>query len=169
MKKINKILVPTDLTAFSLSALDYAFTVSEMFNAELYIIYVFDKLPLLSLPSFNPETIQNEKSFEVKTTVRLKKIIHEKYSGNKNINFKILYGSVYDEILNFINNEKIDIVIMTTHGRPGLAHFLLGSVAEKIVRYSPVPVLTVKPNPDNEPLMETEDIEQQLHINEINN
>lgn len=169
MKKIIKILVPTDLTAFSLSALEYAFTISEMFDAELYIIYVFDKLPLLSLPSFNPETIQKEKSFEIKTSVKLKKLINEKYPGKKIINFKILNGSVYDEILNFIKDEKIDIVVMATHGRPGLAHFFLGSVAEKIVRYSPVPVLTVKPDSENEPLMENDDIEQQLHINEINN
>lgn len=164
MKKINKILVPTDLTSFSLSALDYAITISDIFEAELILFYVIDKFPHISLQS-----IDNEQTIETEAKEKLKKILIKNYPLKNNYKIKVITGSVYDEILDYIKKEKIDVVIMATHGRPGLAHFFLGSVAEKIVRYSPVPVLTVKPDSNNEPLMENLDIEQQLHINELNN
>ena len=56
-------------------------------------------------------------------------------------------GNVYDAILDVAKDEKCDLIIIGTHGRRGLAHAFLGSVAEKVVRLSTVPVLTVHPGP----------------------
>ena len=57
-------------------------------------------------------------------------------------------GSPHDEITKFAEQEKVDLIIMGTHGRTGLAHLLIGSIAERVVRTSKVPVLTV-PQPDH--------------------
>ena len=60
----------------------------------------------------------------------------------------ILFGRPQDEIVKCAEDQKADLIIMGTHGRTGLAHFLVGSVAERVVRTSKVPVLTV-PQPDH--------------------
>jgi len=54
-------------------------------------------------------------------------------------------GFAYEEIMRFVDEEEIDLIVMATHGRTGLPHIIMGSVAERVVRHSPVPVLTIKP------------------------
>jgi nucleotide-binding universal stress UspA family protein len=60
----------------------------------------------------------------------------------------IRLGTPHDEIIKFVDEMKVDLIVMGTHGRTGLAHLLVGSVAERVVRTSKVPVLTV-PQPDH--------------------
>ena len=57
----------------------------------------------------------------------------------------IILGDAAEEVLNYVQSEGIDLVIMGTHGRKGLEHIIFGSVAERVVKQSPVPVLTVNP------------------------
>ncbi len=68
------------------------------------------------------------------------------WPGSRNELF-VANGNAAPEIINFAAGWKIDLVVMGTHGRTGLKHFLLGSVAERVVRESPVPVLTIHPEP----------------------
>jgi nucleotide-binding universal stress UspA family protein len=58
---------------------------------------------------------------------------------------KVVMGDASEEILKYVESEDIDLVIMGTHGRKGLEHIIFGSVAERVVKKSPVPVLTVNP------------------------
>ena len=67
-------------------------------------------------------------------------------------------------ILRYADEEGVDMIVMATHGRAGLRHAVLGSVAEKVVRLSHVPVLAVKPRPVRENLLRNEDIEKDLHL-----
>ncbi len=55
------------------------------------------------------------------------------------------YGKPADEIIDFAEKHNVDLIVMCTHGRSGITRWVLGSVAEKVVRHSPVPVLTVSP------------------------
>jgi len=73
-------------------------------------------------------------------------------------------GVAEKEILRFAEEERIDLVVMATHGWTGLRHMLMGSVAEKVVRYSPIPVLTVKPKPAREEIVRRDDVELELHL-----
>jgi nucleotide-binding universal stress UspA family protein len=73
-------------------------------------------------------------------------------------------GSPPEAIKQFTEEEGIDLIVMATHGRTGLRHILMGSVAEKVVRISNIPVLTVKPRPLREAILENEDIESELHL-----
>ena len=73
-------------------------------------------------------------------------------------------GRAAEEITRFAREENIDLIVMATHGWTGVKHALLGSVAEKVVRYAAVPVMTVKPLPVREALLRDEDIENELHL-----
>jgi nucleotide-binding universal stress UspA family protein len=73
-------------------------------------------------------------------------------------------GSPADEIRRFAEAERVDLVVMATHGRTGLEHIVMGSVAERVVRLCTMPVLTVKPARLRESIIRNEDIERQLHL-----
>ena len=57
----------------------------------------------------------------------------------------VRYGQPYKEIVNYACCEDIDLIVIASHGRTGLSHMMMGSVAERVVRFSPIPVLTIKP------------------------
>ncbi len=73
------------------------------------------------------------------------KVCQEELQGCPSFVKKILIGDAASEIIRYAQEEKIDLIIMGTHGRKGLEKALFGSVAEKVVKNSPVPVLTINP------------------------
>ena len=75
----------------------------------------------------------------------MKRVCKEQLQGCPNFQKRILTGDPAQEILKTIESERIDLVIMGTHGRKGLEHVFFGSVAENVVKKSPVPVLTINP------------------------
>ncbi len=95
---------------------------------------------------------------------RLKKLAEEKFPLIENVELVIQHGNPYKEILKFVIENKIGLIVVATHGRTGFAHVVIGSVAEKIVRYSPVPVLTVKPEELGDKFLTREDVEKELHL-----
>ena len=161
MRIPRTILVPTDLSAFSLEALRYAEEVARLFHAEIIVLHAIDpRDPGNALPRPKPA----EAEFEAR-----KAIIHllmEHSIVPQNLKLEIHHGFAAEEILKAIPKFHIDLVIMATHGRRGLSHILLGSIAEHVVQFSPVPVLTVKPEgPDEIVELREEDIKTNLHLN----
>ena len=75
----------------------------------------------------------------------LEKVCEKQLQGCPSFQKKIVYGDPAQEILAAIESEKIDLVVMGTHGRKGLEHVIFGSVARNVVRRSSVPVLTINP------------------------
>jgi len=145
MKTIKKILVPTDLSELSFEAFELAKSLSKAYKARLYILHTVDVVPVVSFPTvdFTLETALNDEMEKAKTTVEV--FISEKLGDVDDVAAVIKRGVAYEEIMKFVKEEGIDLIVMATHGRTGLPHIIMGSVAEKIVRHSPVPVLTVKP------------------------
>lgn len=101
---------------------------------------------------------------EVDALAQLKKFAYWKLKDTNKIEQVIVCGKPHCEIIHYAKENEIDLIVIATHGRTGLAHILLGSVAEKVVRFSHVPVLAVKPREWREQLMTREDVEQDLHI-----
>jgi len=100
-----------------------------------------------------------------KTNTRsLYQFITDHFDAEKKSVAVVRSGSAEAEILRFAEEEKIDLIVMATHGWTGLKHILMGSVTEKVVRRSPVPVLTVKPKSIGENLLTQEDIDINLHL-----
>ena len=164
MKTIKKILVPTDLSDFSIAAVEYATSIAEMFEAQVYMLYVIDGEQNVAFPMVDRYSETILKDDEEKAKDQLHKFVYWKLREFGNVIEVVRRGKAYTEIPRFAEEEGIDLIVMATHGRTGLAHVLLGSVAEKVVRTSSVPVTTVKPREFQKPLITEEDVEEDLHL-----
>ena len=166
MITLRKIVVTTDLSDHSLSALEYAATFSLLYGAKLYLLHVEDVGPPPMYATHLPDFAGEQFSAQATESARrdLDRFVSEKIAPDLNISPVVRIGNPVDEITRFAREEGIDIIVMATHGRTGLKHVLMGSVAEKVVRTSPVPVLTVKPRTMRENIVSTRDVEDELHV-----
>lgn len=143
--KLKNILVPVDFSPFSDMAVEYALSLAEKFEAKVVLAH--------AIVLFNEEPYEEAflKAYEREVKLKEKETndlfipISEKASERGvEVSSEILRGfSAADAILELIATSEYDLVVMGTHGRTGLKKWIYGSVAEKVVRMSPVPVLTV--------------------------
>ncbi len=146
MIKISKILYPCDLTENSTKVLPYVLTLSEKYDSMIYLLHVIRDLQRwgkLYIPHPSMDKLQQEAMEAAEKG--LLKICDERMQGCPNFQRRIVSGDPSEEILKTIDKEGIDLVVMGTHGRKGLEKTLFGSVAENVVKKSPVPVFTVNP------------------------
>ena len=146
MKEINKVLFPVDLSEVSPKVSPWVLTIAKRFNAEIHLLFVARRLEYLSSIYVTQVSIEN---FEGELVTGAEKGIEEfaqtylkEYSAYKT---KVVLGDAAEEILSYINSERIDLVVIGTHGRKGLERIFFGSVAERVIKQSPVPVLSVNP------------------------
>jgi len=147
MPTIKKIAFCTDFSENANQAFDLAFDLAKKYEATLFLIHV---VPPLVFPSPVMEDFISEQAnfqFQEDVTQRSLEQIEKTYvqqmGDYSKFDIRVLSGHPASEILNFIDQEKIDLVVMGTHGFTGLAHFFLGSTAEKVVRRAGCSVLTV--------------------------
>jgi universal stress protein A len=145
MKQFKNILVPTDYSELSLVALEYALAFSKMFGSRIYLLHTLDTIPVLALHTVDltTETVIYETEKNARNDLHLFAV--SRTGTIPNVVEVVRKGIAQEEIVKFVKEESIDLIIMATHGRSGISHVLMGSVAEKVVQHSPVPVLTVKP------------------------
>lgn len=131
---IRRILVPTDFSPSSVRALPYAEEMARRFDAELVVLYV-DFAPSIYDPS--EADVPASKAAVERAAAVLR---------GRGIRARALYrrGAAADEIVRGAADEHADLIVLATHGRTGLAHALMGSVAEAVVRRAACPVLTVR-------------------------
>jgi universal stress protein A len=141
----NKIVCPVDFSEFTDEIIEYGVSIAKKFDAEFHLLHVIPNLNYFTpYESFlTPENLVTmERSIEKEIDKDFQKTI-------KKIDIPVKQatktGVTFVEILDYIKTEKIDLVVMGTHGRSGFEHILLGSVAEKVIRRAPCPVLTVRP------------------------
>jgi nucleotide-binding universal stress UspA family protein len=145
MKKFNirKVLVPTDFSEISAQAFPYAEEIAKQFAAEIHLVHVLEKDPPIPLiRTFDMTTESVIKKLEDDTRNLLNQF-KSKFSNDVNVKEVLLKGNDFEEIVDYSNKNGIDLIVIATHGRTGLLHTLLGSVAEKVIRYSKVPVLVI--------------------------
>lgn len=162
MKAPERILAPTDMSPYSLEGILYAQEVSKLFNAEVIVYYV-DEHRKKKPESTDPRIPDPD---ELKTRSHVSSFLLHQGAATQNMRIEIGYGHPASSIVNAARRLHADLIVLSTHGRTGLRHILMGGVAEKVVRYSPVPVLTIKPRDLVELVGITEqDIESELHLN----
>jgi len=146
LKKFNNILFATDFTEFSEYAFDYALTLAKEFNAKLIILHVINQ-PLGLQDYYALQTSFDTIMQEVEKSAEkmMDKFCDKKLSGYDNYEKFIVSGIPDLEILNKAGAEKVDLIVIGTHGRVGVDRFLFGSTAEKVVRKALCPVMTVRP------------------------
>jgi nucleotide-binding universal stress UspA family protein len=144
--EIEKILFPIDLTRDSSKALPYVLSASEKYNSTIYLLHVIQDVyqwapGYVSHPS--AEVLRREAQEYCEKDI--KRFCEEQLQGYPHFQTSVVLGDPVGEILKAIESEGIDLVIMGTHGRKGVKHIVFGSVAENILKLSPVPVLIVNP------------------------
>jgi len=141
MKTITHILVPTDFEPPSAEALEMAASVAQAYGAQLTLLHVWE-IPVYPYIDFmvNAEAITRVEDAAVKHLAEALEELQKTFPGARS---KLKTGQPGPAILDAIAELKADLVVIGTHGRHGLNRAVLGSVAEKLVRQSPVPVLTV--------------------------
>jgi nucleotide-binding universal stress UspA family protein len=149
MTQIRKILVPVDFSECSQKALDTAVTLAASFDGAIDLVHVWDVpvfvAPELMVGSAGTSAQPLEKYAEEQARTDLEKFAEETRGRGVAINAtRVLRGDTALRVCEVAENEHFDLIVMGTHGRSGLSHLLLGSVAEKVVRHSKVPVLTVR-------------------------
>jgi len=149
MTSIKKIAFCTDFSDNSNEAFELAVDLTGKYQARLFMVHV---VPPLVFPSpVMEEFISEQASLQFYkdairwATEQIESVYLNKLGKSLQAEVRVLSGHPASEILNFLEQEEIDLVVMGTHGLAGLAHFFLGSTAEKVVRRASCSVLTVHP------------------------
>jgi len=141
----NVVLSPVDFSEYSKAAISMAREAADLYSAKLELLHVVKNT------LYSPYNI-----FEEKTNLRLPQDMAERYEKEMKqlfyaspgpgvlVKFKVVTGHVVSEILEYARSNNIDLIVIATHGITGLKHFVLGGIAEKVIRRAPCPVLTVK-------------------------
>lgn len=147
MFNIQTVVVPTDGSEFSYLAFEYAQNIAERYNAKIHLLYVLDKQPpYLAVKSLDSSGEKVSALIEEEANEELQKAYNNFKKSSGLIVIPVMRkGTDYEEIINYSREIGADLIIITTHGRTGLLHTLLGSVAEKVIRHSKIPVLVVSP------------------------
>ena len=146
MIHISNILYPTDFSDLSLRALEYAQWLALRLGARLHCLHVVDDsyqfwmaTDVSAMPVGPPiEEVLNDGA------KRLGEFLQQHLEAGVECRQAVRRGQAATEIINYAQQEKIDLVVLGTHGRSAVGQALLGSVAKKVVRKSPCPVLTVR-------------------------
>jgi len=83
---------------------------------------------------------------ELRALESLRKVLDPEWGEGKRVTIATRQGSPFLQIITYVKEHDIDMIVMGTHGRSGLPHVLIGSVAERVVRKAPCPVLTIRPS-----------------------
>ena len=142
---IKSILFPTDFSEGSAQALQYAVDMSKRYGAKLYVIHVIYDIAKAT-GWYVPHVSMDEmyKDIQEGAKKELERFGVEELARVKNVERRVITGVPHEEIINFVSANKIDLVIMGTHGRKGIDKILFGSTAAQVVRHAPCPVLTVR-------------------------
>ena len=137
----DSILLPTDGSPAAAAAREHAFDLAERYTATVHVLYVIDGAMYASLEAGSDvvlDSLQKEGERAIETIEEM---------GDERgvpIRTEIAHGSPHGQILEYVTDHDIDLIVMGTHGRTGLNRYLLGSVTERVVRSADVPVLTVR-------------------------
>jgi nucleotide-binding universal stress UspA family protein len=141
---IRKILVPTDFSEYSAKAWTWALAMAETWHARLLLLHV---VPTPSYPPLVMGTYFNVAEFEASLRADAEARVQE-FTGKTpartiQVDTQVIVGEPFSDICRVAEREGVDLIIMGSHGRTGLSHVLLGSVAERVARHAPCPVLVV--------------------------
>ena len=142
--KIKRILCPVDFSEPSDQALKYAASLAKTFDAKLLLFHAFEHLQGYEQYLIVTITPQEIKEKMEKEALNQLKTLARKIESSIEVEAKVREGKAFVEIISMAREEDVDLIVMACHGRTGLPHLLIGSVAEKVTRKAPCPVLVVK-------------------------
>ena len=143
MTRFRQILVPVDFEPPAQEALEVAVDLALTFDARLTLIHAWE-VPAAAYAAMTYVPADFWTAIEQAATEQLKSTVEQVHKRLPRAESILAKGPPAQQILAAADRTKSDLIVMGTHGRRGMSHVLLGSVAEKIVRLSPIPVLTIR-------------------------
>jgi nucleotide-binding universal stress UspA family protein len=142
MITIAKILVPVDFFPASDAAVNYAAGIAANYDASVHLLHVITPIAAGTY-EYAIDTTEMMKSMEETTMEEMNKLVAKVKQAGAFAKAEVRVGDVYDEIKRAIEVIKPDLVVMGTHGRRGVERWFMGSTTEKVLRHSPVPLVTI--------------------------
>lgn len=144
---VQRILFPTDFSELSKAAEKSACDLADQFGAELHVLHVLSEfyltMPLTAAAVLIPPKVVEDVINSAEENIQ--GIPPMTWASGKKVERVVRIGSTFDTIVQYAKDNAIDLIVVGTHGRTGLLHVLLGSVAERVVQHAPCSVLTVRP------------------------
>jgi nucleotide-binding universal stress UspA family protein len=142
--EIRRILAPTDFSEPSKQAIAYAFELAQTFEATLVLLHIIEPLDY-SMRSYPHLVTAMLEYLERQAHHDLAQLLLEAQDVKVEVTRRVVVGPPYRKIVEVVTEEQADLIVMATHGRTGLSHLVMGSVAERVMRMAPCPVLTIRP------------------------
>lgn len=144
MIELKNILVPTDFSETAAVALRYAKPLAERFGASLHVLHVLED-PLLGWkPEGHVVAVPKIRAgMEQGAHAQMGQLLSDEERTKFHAEMVMLWGRPFVEVVRYAADHGIDLIVMGTHGRTGLSHLMMGSVAEKVIRLAPCPVMVV--------------------------
>ncbi len=152
--KLTRILAPTDFSNFSGFALEWAAYIAQCMKADLVLLHVIPEEEgkiieeiigegaVVRIPKGIREDVVKDRQKKLKDQYNM--VVSHEIKSILRVEETTRIGVPFLEIIKVAKEKEVDLIVMGTHGRTGLAHVLIGSVAEKVVHHAHCPVLTVK-------------------------
>ncbi len=151
MEDIKRLLACVDLSDFSKTTLEHAILLSKRLEAEIIVLHVLNVRDIEAVrmaSEYFPEVVNMENYIDDKKRQRYHQVdamIHNDFpEEHPNMKILVQIGNPVEEILDVIQSENIDLVVMANKGKSNLTRTFFGSIAEKIFRHSPVPVVSIR-------------------------
>ena len=141
---MKRILVPIDFSEHAENALKAAAIIAKKNKCEIFLLHLLELPNQMSDAMKNGGSIPEVMLFIKKANETLQKITEQPFLNGLSINTTIQFERAFDGILSFNKKNKIDLIVMGSHGTSGIEETLIGSNTEKVVRLSEVPVLVIK-------------------------
>jgi len=145
MITIKKILCPVDFFPASDAAVTYAADLAGNYEAAVHLLHVITPMAV-GMYEYPIDTSEIMKSWEERAAEEMAKLVKRVKEAGMEAESEIRFGDAYDEIKQAIETLKPDIIVMGTHGRRGVQRWFLGSTTERLLRHSPVPLVTISSN-----------------------
>jgi nucleotide-binding universal stress UspA family protein len=142
MITIKKILCPVDFFPASGAAVQYGASLAANYDATLHLLHVVTPIPP-NAHEYLLDTSGIIQSMEDSSVEEMKKLVAKLKATGVSVETEVCVGDVYDEIKRAIEEERPDLIVMGTHGRRGVERWFMGSTTEKLLRHSPVPLVTI--------------------------
>jgi len=149
IQNVKKILAPIDFSEISMEAMRGAMELAKGIGAEVHLVHIiaphhhFIPLPLATNAEQSRELVREAAMLE-QAEEELKRIKKDEFGDSKNVVTFAEVGHPVQKLLDYAKRNEIDLIMLATHGRTGAEHLVIGSVAEKLVRYAPCSVLVYR-------------------------
>ena len=142
---LKHILVPVDFSDFSMDAIKYASELAKSWNAQITLLNVIEEAVLPTVYGVEPTSVFHADHLFKESTKMIENLKSKSLGDYEKVEAKVIIGHAAFSITEYANENDVDLIVIPTHGLTGLKRFLMGSVAEHVVRNAQCAVLTVKP------------------------